>query len=100
MGIKHSKRYLLSVKTGHVWTATGNAKIKECASAMNLCVMAMKTAVMTLMNLWKYVKNLIAQKGNARIKFPIYPIILPGVVTRVSFDQCSVLSTTLRDSHQ
>ena len=29
------------------------------------------------------------------IKFPIYPIILPGVATRVSFDQRSVLSTTL-----
>ncbi len=32
-----------------------------------------------------------------KIKFPIYPIILPVMATRVSFDQCSVLSTTLKE---
>ena len=30
-----------------------------------------------------------------KLKFPIYPIILPGVATRVSFNQLSVLSTSL-----
>ncbi len=29
-------------------------------------------------------------------KFLIYPIILPSVTTRVSSQQCSVLSTTLK----
>ena len=31
-----------------------------------------------------------------KVKFPIYPIILPSLATRVSSQQCSVLSTTLR----
>ena len=35
-----------------------------------------------------------------KIKFPICPIILPSMATRVSFDQLSVLSTTLSTVHQ